>query len=205
MLMKRIVTVFGVALTLLAASALRAETAPDALIERVSGEVIEAVKADKAIQAGDVKRINALVDEKVMPHVNFQRMTSLAMGRYWRQATPEQKQRLQEEFKTLLVRTYSGALSQVKDETVQLKPMRVQESITAVGSLRSNESVVLRPEVSGRIASIGFRDGQPVRRGQLLVGLDAALNEAEVAQARAEFDLARSNLKRTEDLYVFQS
>jgi phospholipid transport system substrate-binding protein len=97
-LMKRIVTAFGVALTLLAASALRAETAPDALIERVSGEVIEAVKADKAIQAGDVMRINALVDEKVMPHVNFQRMTSLAMGRYWRQATPEQKQRLQEEF-----------------------------------------------------------------------------------------------------------
>lgn len=85
-------------------------------------------------------------------------------------------------------------------EVVELKPVRVQESITAVGSLRSNESVVLRPEVSGRIASIGFRDGQPVRRGQLLVGLDATLNEAEVAQARAEFDLATSNLKRTEDL-----
>ncbi len=140
MLMKRIVTVFGVALTLLAASALRAETAPDALIERVSGEVIEAVKADKAIQAGDVKRINALVDEKVMPHVNFQRMTSLAMGRYWRQATPEQKQRLQEEFKTLLVRTYSGALSQVKDQTVQLKPMRSRPGDT---------EVIVRTEVRG--------------------------------------------------------
>ncbi len=140
MLMKRIVTVFGVALTLLAASALRAETAPDALIERVSGEVIEAVKADKAIQAGDVKRINALVDEKVMPHVNFQRMTSLAMGRYWRQATPEQKQRLQEEFKTLLVRTYSGALSQVKDQTVQLKPMRNRPGDT---------EVIVRTEVRG--------------------------------------------------------
>jgi phospholipid transport system substrate-binding protein len=139
-LMKRIVTVFGVALTLLAASALRAETAPDALIERVSGEVIEAVKADKAIQAGDVKRINALVDEKVMPHVNFQRMTSLAMGRYWRQATPEQKQRLQEEFKTLLVRTYSGALSQVKDQTVQLKPMRNRPGDT---------EVIVRTEVRG--------------------------------------------------------
>jgi membrane fusion protein, multidrug efflux system len=85
-------------------------------------------------------------------------------------------------------------------EVVELKPVRVQESITAVGSLRSNESVVLRPEVSGRIATIGFRDGQPVRRGQLLVGLDSTLNEAEVAQARAEFDLANSNLKRTEDL-----
>jgi phospholipid transport system substrate-binding protein len=140
MLMKRIVTVFGVALTLLAASALRAETAPDALIERVSGEVIEAVKADKAIQAGDLKRINALVDEKVMPHVNFQRMTSLAMGRYWRQATPEQKQRLQEEFKTLLVRTYSGALTQVKDQTVQLKPMRNRPGDT---------EVIVRTEVRG--------------------------------------------------------
>jgi phospholipid transport system substrate-binding protein len=139
-LMKRIVTLFGVALTLLAASALRAETAPDALIERVSGEVIEAVKADKGIQAGDVKRINALVDEKVMPHVNFQRMTSLAMGRYWRQATPEQKQRLQEEFKTLLVRTYSGALSQVKDQTVQLKPMRNRPGDT---------EVIVRTEVRG--------------------------------------------------------
>jgi membrane fusion protein (multidrug efflux system) len=85
-------------------------------------------------------------------------------------------------------------------EVVELKPVRVLESITAVGSLRSNESVVLRPEVSGRIAAIGFRDGQPVKRGQLLIGLDATLNEAEVAQARAEFDLANSNLKRTEDL-----
>jgi len=85
-------------------------------------------------------------------------------------------------------------------EVIELKPVRVVESIAAVGSLRSNESVVLRPEVSGRIAAIGFRDGQAVRRGQLLVGLDATLNEAEVAQARAEFDLANSNLKRTEDL-----
>jgi len=85
-------------------------------------------------------------------------------------------------------------------EVVELRPVPVQESLTAIGSLRSNESVVLRPEVSGRIATIGFRDGQPVRRGQLLVGLDATLNEAEVAQARAEFDLATSNLKRTEDL-----
>jgi len=85
-------------------------------------------------------------------------------------------------------------------EVVELKPVRVLESIAAVGSLRSNESVVLRPEVSGRIAFIGFRDGQPVKRGQLLVGLDATLNEAEVAQARAEFDLASSNLRRTEDL-----
>jgi membrane fusion protein (multidrug efflux system) len=85
-------------------------------------------------------------------------------------------------------------------EVVELKASLVLEDLQAVGALRSNESVMMRPEVAGRIASIGFRDGQPVKRGQLLVQLDAALNEAEVAQARAELDLARSTLKRTEDL-----
>jgi membrane fusion protein, multidrug efflux system len=81
-----------------------------------------------------------------------------------------------------------------------VRPSAVQEDLQAVGSLRSNESVVLRPEVSGRIATIGFRDGQVVKKGQLLIGLDATLNEAEVAQYRAEYDLALSNLKRSEDL-----
>jgi membrane fusion protein (multidrug efflux system) len=85
-------------------------------------------------------------------------------------------------------------------EVVELKPVTVQEDLQAVGALRSNESVMLRPEVAGRIAAIGFRDGQPVKRGQVLVSLDATLNEAEVAQARAELDLAQNNLKRTEDL-----
>ena len=85
-------------------------------------------------------------------------------------------------------------------EVIVVKPVTVQEDLSAVGSLRSNESVVLRPEVSGRIATIGFRDGQAVKKGQLLVGLDATLNEAEVAQYRAEYDLALSSLKRSEDL-----
>jgi len=85
-------------------------------------------------------------------------------------------------------------------EVVVLQPARISEELQAVGSLRSNESVMLRPEVSGRIATIAFRDGQPVKRGQLLVALDSSLNQAEVAQARAELDLAISNLKRTEDL-----
>jgi len=85
-------------------------------------------------------------------------------------------------------------------EVVVLKPTSVQEDLLAVGSLRSNASVILRPEVAGRIATIGFKDGQVVRKGQLLVGLDAALNEAEVAQYQAEYDLALSNLKRSEDL-----
>lgn len=115
--------------------------APDALIKQVSTDVLETLKADKSVKSGDLQRIIALVDEKVMPHVNFQRMTASAVGRFWRQATPEQQQRLQEEFKVLLVRTYSGALVQVKDQTVQLKPMR---------SRPDDKEVVVRTEVRGQ-------------------------------------------------------
>ena len=85
-------------------------------------------------------------------------------------------------------------------EVFQVKPTTVQEDLQAVGSLQSNESVILRPEVSGRISAIGFKDGQVVRKGQLLIALDNALNEAEVAQMKAEYDLALANLKRSEDL-----
>jgi phospholipid transport system substrate-binding protein len=127
--------------TALLAVGARAEEAPDALIMRISSDVIDAVKADKSIQAGDVRQIIVLVDAKVMPSVNFKRMTASAVGRFWRQATPEQQQRLQEEFKTLLIRTYSGALTQVKDQTVQLKPMR---------SKPEDEDVVVRTEVRGK-------------------------------------------------------
>ena len=115
--------------------------APDVLIKEVSSDVIDAVKADKSIQAGDVQKVIALVDSKVLPYFNFQRMTSLAVGKNWRQATPEQQKALQNEFKTLLVRTYAGALAQVKDQTVQLKPMR--------SSPEDNE-VVVRTEVRGK-------------------------------------------------------
>ncbi len=103
-----------------------AQEAPDALVMRISTDVIDAVKADKAIQSGDVARIISLVDAKVMPSVNFKRMTASAVGRNWRQATPEQQQRLQDEFKLLLVRSYAGALTKVKDQTVELKPMRAK-------------------------------------------------------------------------------
>jgi phospholipid transport system substrate-binding protein len=98
-------------------------------------------KGDKDIQAGDVSKIIALVDAKVMPHVNFQRMTASAIGRNWRDTTPEQKKRLEEEFKTLIVRTYAGALTQVKDQTVQLKPLRAAAGDT---------EVVVRTEVKGK-------------------------------------------------------
>jgi phospholipid transport system substrate-binding protein len=114
---------------------------PDVLIKEVSSDVLDTVKADNTIRAGDVQKVIALVDTKVMPYVDFQRMTASAVGRYWRQATPEQQKRLQDEFKILLVRTYSGALAQVKDQTVQLKPMR---------SSPEDTEVVVRSEVRGK-------------------------------------------------------
>jgi phospholipid transport system substrate-binding protein len=135
-----------IALAFAGSAPARADTAPDELIRQVSTEVIDTVKADKAIQAGDVSRILTLVDAKVMPHVNFQLMTSRAVGRSWNSATPEQQKRLQEEFKTLLVRSYAGALTQVKDQTVQLKPMRAQPT---------DSQVVVRTEVKGK--------GEPVQ------------------------------------------
>ena len=119
----------------------QAAKAPDALIKEVSADVLDAVKADKSIKQGDVNKVIALVDAKVMPHVNFQRMTASAVGRYWRQATPEQQKRLQDEFKILLVRTYSGALAQVQDQTVELKPMRAGAD---------DKEVVVKTEIKGR-------------------------------------------------------
>jgi phospholipid transport system substrate-binding protein len=115
--------------------------APDAMIKEVSDDVMATVKSDKEIQAGDVQRIRTLVDSKVMPHVDFRRMTASAVGRFWRTATPDQQQRLQDEFKTLLIRTYAGALTQVKPQTtLQLKPFR--------GSATDND-VVVRSEIRG--------------------------------------------------------
>ncbi len=116
-------------------------SAPDQLIRSLSIEVLETVKSDKDIQAGNIGKIIALVDAKVMPHVNFQRMTASAVGRFWRQATPEQQGKLQAEFKTLLMRTYAGALTQVKDQTIGLKPLRAQPTDT---------EVVVRTEIRGK-------------------------------------------------------
>lgn len=125
-------------LSVLPASA--AEEAPDALIKRLSTDVLESIKADKAIKSGDITRIITLVDTKIMPNVNFQRMMAAAVGPKWREATPEQQKRLQEEFKTLLVRTYSGALSQVSDQTIVVKPLRAADD---------DKEVVVRSEIRG--------------------------------------------------------
>jgi phospholipid transport system substrate-binding protein len=122
-------------------SAFAADEAPDALIKRLSTEVLDAIKADKSLQAGDVSKVITLVDSKIMPNVNFQRMTAAAVGPAWRQASDAQKAKLQEEFKLLLVRTYSGALSQVTDQTISVKPLR---------AAADDKEVVVRTEVVGR-------------------------------------------------------
>ncbi len=102
----------------------QAQEAPDALVKRISQEVLDAAKADKDIQAGNQQKVLGLVEQKIIPYVNFQHMTSLAAGRFWRQATPEQQKQLTDEFRKLLVYTYSGAIAQIRDQRLQFKPMR---------------------------------------------------------------------------------
>ena len=115
--------------------------AADAFVKQLSADVMDAVKADKAIQAGDIGRIRSLVDAKVMPYVNFERMTSMSVGPQWRSATPEQRKRMLEEFKILLVNTYAGALTQVKDQQIVIKPLR---------NAATDGDLVVRTEVRGR-------------------------------------------------------
>ena len=131
-------TVYALGLPL---AALAADETPEALIRRLSVDVLNTVRADKAIQAGDIDKVIALVDKTVMPNVNFRRMTAAAVGPGWRQATPEQQKRLQDEFKVLLVRTYAGALAQVSDQTVRIKPLR---------AAADDKDVLVRTEIVGK-------------------------------------------------------
>ncbi len=122
------------------------EEAPDAMIQRLSTEVLDQLRNDKALKNGDIGRVISVVDGKVMPNVNFTRMTASATGPGWRRATPEQRQKLQQEFKTLLVHTYAGALRQVSDQTVEVRPLRAASE---------DKEVVVRTWVKGR--------GEPVQ------------------------------------------
>jgi phospholipid transport system substrate-binding protein len=137
----------------------QADASPDKLVRQISIEVIDAAKADKAIQGGDLSRILALVETKVMPHVNFEVMTRSAVGPQWRSATAEQRTKLQTEFKTLLVRVYSGALSQVKDQTVE---------VTKILPVTGSTQTVVQTEVRGK--------GEPIK-------LDYRLDKASAADA----------------------
>ena len=118
-----------------------ADEAPDGLVQRLSNEVLESLRADKSIKAGDIDKIIVLVDKTIMPNVNFRRMTAAAVGPGWRQASPEQQKRLQDEFKILLVRTYAGALAQVNDQSIVVKPLR---------AAAEDKDVLVRTEVRGR-------------------------------------------------------
>jgi phospholipid transport system substrate-binding protein len=121
-----------------------AQEAPDAMVKRVSQDVLQTIKSDPKIQAGDQTRIREIMEAKLAPNFDFERMTALAMGRNWRDATPEQQKRLTAEFKTLLVRTYSGALTQYRDQTIDYKPLRADPNAA---------DVLVRTEV--------IRQGQP--------------------------------------------
>ena len=119
-------------LFLLSTSVFAQEDSPDALIKKVTEDVLTIVRQDKDIQSGNTKKAIELVEAKVLPNFNFMHMTALAMGKDWNKASPEQKKQLSEEFKTLLVRTYSNALTGYKDQTVHYKPTKVQGSDTEV-------------------------------------------------------------------------
>jgi phospholipid transport system substrate-binding protein len=109
-----------------------AQEAPDAVVKRVATDVITAIKSDSAIQAGNEARIREVLEVKLLPHFDFTRMTALAMGKNWRTASPEQQKRVTEEFRALLVRTYSGALNTYRNETIDYKPLRMNPADTDV-------------------------------------------------------------------------
>ena len=140
---RRHVLVAACTASLLGASglAVAADEAPEAFIQRITNDTLNTIKADRALRSGDIGKIMQLVDTQLMPHVNFRRMTALATGPAWRKATPEQQKRLQDEFKVLLVRTYSGALSQITDQVVVVKPLRAGQE---------DKNLVVNTEVRGK-------------------------------------------------------
>jgi phospholipid transport system substrate-binding protein len=147
--MKTLTKFFAIAISALTfAGAASAQEAPDALVKRISSEVLDTAKSDKDIQAGNNGRIMQLVEQKILPYVDFERMTQLAAGRFWRQATPEQQKQLITEFRSLLVYTYSGALAQVRDQKIEFKPLRASPSDTEV-------------EVNSQV--ISSRGGEPIQ------------------------------------------
>lgn len=145
--------VVGIVLIMLSVWALaQTPEMPDKLVQRVSQGVLDAAKSDQAIQEGNQKKILDLVEQKVVPYVDFQRMTALAAGRNWRQATPEQQEALIKAFRTLLIYTYSGALSQVKDQTILFKPFTMAPDETDV-EVKSQ----VKPAKAGQVIELNYR------------------------------------------------
>jgi phospholipid transport system substrate-binding protein len=131
-MMQRLTVLAAFALAALFATAATAQEAPDALVKRVATEVTNLIKNDKDIQAGNKQKVKEVIETKLVPHFDFERMTALSMGRNWAKATPEQQKTLMGEFQTLLVRTYSGALSNYRDNQIDYKPLRMNPTDTEV-------------------------------------------------------------------------
>lgn len=153
----RLLALTGLGLAALPAVAQSGAATPETLVREVSSAVLDAIRADKQLAAGDIGRIQKLVDEKILPYTDFNRMTQLAAGRGWRSATPEQRAALTTEFRQLLMRTYSGAVSQVRDHKVEIKPARAQPS--------PDEAVVRTELVASR--------GEPIQLDYRLTKTDA--------------------------------
>jgi phospholipid transport system substrate-binding protein len=131
-MMHRFATAVALAAATLFTSLALAEEAPDALVKRVATEVTNIIKSDKDIQAGNRQKVKELLETKLVPNFDFERMTALAMGRNWSKATPEQQKQLTSEFQSLLVRTYSGALANYRDNQIDYKPLRMNPGDTEV-------------------------------------------------------------------------
>ncbi|WP_029043394.1 MULTISPECIES: MlaC/ttg2D family ABC transporter substrate-binding protein [Cupriavidus] len=125
-MMKRLLLPFLAVAAFAGAAHAQAQDAstPDGLVKAVVGDVMATVRADKDMQAGNIGKISALVEQKILPNADFQRTTQIAMGRNWSKASPEQQKQITDEFKTLLIRTYSGAIAQIRDQQVQFRPYR---------------------------------------------------------------------------------
>jgi phospholipid transport system substrate-binding protein len=121
---------FLVVLTMFFSTLVAATEAPDALVKRTAEEVLTIIKADKDIQAGDQEKLFVLAEEKILPNFNFDKVSRLVLGKNWTKATPEQKAAFQNEFKTLLLRTYATALSKFKNQTIEYKPLRIADGDT---------------------------------------------------------------------------
>jgi phospholipid transport system substrate-binding protein len=131
-MLKQIMSVLLAFFITAAANPANAQEAPDKMVQRISEEVMAIVRSDSAVQRGDPRKIRQVIEEKIVPNVDFERATTLAAGRYWREMTPEQKTQLQTEFRALLMHTYSGAMSQIRDQKITYEPFRADPADTDV-------------------------------------------------------------------------
>lgn len=148
MMMKKILAMFSLLMFSMVAMAIEA---PDALVKRTADDVLATIKADKDIQAGDKAKLFALTEEKILPNFNFVKVSRLVLGKNWTRASAEQKAAFQQEFKTLLIRTYATALSKYKDEVIEYKPLRMADG----DNIALVKTLVVQP--AGQPIAVNYR------------------------------------------------